>query len=379
MERRALLAMAAQFVPRRRYRAVIIGNTNSGGYGHDWDLAWRGIPQVEVAAVADPDEAGRGKAMKRSGAPRGYADYREMISRERPDVVTICPRTVAERVGMVRVSAQAKAHILMEKPFASTLAEADAIVACGEQYGVKMQVGHAARALAVTVEAKKLLDSGKLGVLQELRARGKEDQRAGGEDLIVLGTHTFDLMRYFAGDPEWVFAHVTEKGRELRRSMMRQATEPVGQVGGDQVAAMFCFPGGVHGYFGSKANDRRDGRRFGITLYGSQGFVFVPLSDVPSAPPFLLRSPSWAPGQGEKWERIEYPPGAEVPTRAETNRLMALDLIEAIEKDRQPVCSARDGWWTVEMAAGVYQSQFLGAKVAFPLSSRKPPEENNPR
>ena len=47
-----------------------------------------------------------------------------------------------------------------------------------------------------------MLREGRLGQLLEIRARGKEDTRAGGEDLIVLGTHCFDLMRYFAGDPE---------------------------------------------------------------------------------------------------------------------------------------------------------------------------------
>jgi len=56
-----------------------------------------------------------------------------------------------------------------------------------------------------------MLRDGELGVLQEIRARGKEDSRAGGEDLIFLGTHTSDLLRYFAGDLLWVFSHISDR------------------------------------------------------------------------------------------------------------------------------------------------------------------------
>lgn len=373
MTRRTLLQWplsAAAFAPKHKYRVALIGNSANGGYGHDWDLAWRGVPNVEVIAVADPVEPGRRKAMERAGAAQGFADYREMLVKAKPDIVTVCPRTLVERVAMVTAAAEAKAHILMEKPFARTLAEADRMCAATGKAGVRVQVGHTARLVGVTVAARRLVEAGEIGVLQELRGRGKEDKRAGGEDLMVLGTHVFDLMRYFAADPQWVFAHVTEQGRELQPSLMREASEPIGPVGGDDVAAMFGFSSGVHGYFGSKHNDRRDGRRFGLTLYGSKGLLFVPLNDVPSSEPHLLRAPAWAPEKGEAWERIPYPPGTRLVTRPETNRLMALDLLAAIEQDRAPACSAVDGRWTIEMVAGVYQSQFAARRVPFPLATR---------
>jgi predicted dehydrogenase len=376
MQRRSFLPLSmaglaqAQFTPARRYRAVIIGHTGRGNYGHEWDTAWKRIPAVEVTAVADPDDAGRAKAQQRSGAPRAYRDYREMLDREKPDVVTIAPRMLEERVPMVTAAAEAGAHILMEKPFARTLAEADAMVAAVEKRGVKAALGHTARVMGVTVRAAEALARGDIGQLLEIRGRGKEDRRAGGEDLIVLGTHVFDLMRYFAGDPAWIFSHVTEKGRELTPPMMRRATEDVGLVGGDNIAAMFLFPNGVHGYFASRANDFHEGRRFGVTLYGSRGFLYVPLNDVPSTPPWMLRAPGWTPEKDEKWERIPYPDTPPMTTRADANHAMALDLLAAIEQNRKPACDARDGLWTIEMTAAVYQSQWAGGKLAFPLAKR---------
>jgi len=348
----------------RRYRVALIGHTGHGNFGHDWDLAFNSLPNAEVVAVADPDERGREGAQARSRARKGYADYREMLRIERPEIVAICPRWPDQRVPMVTAAAGIGAHLIIEKPLAGTLADADRIVDLVERAKLKVQMGHPARPVAVTQIAGAMLREGRLGQLLEIRARGKEDTRAGGEDLIVLGTHCFDLMRYFAGDPEWVFANVTQNGRDVDRTMEHPGTEPVGPIAGDDIAAMFRFRGGVHGYFASKRSDVTDGERFGVTLYGSRAQVYLPLSDVPSAPPYLLRRTAWA---GGEWERIEYPAAQAIADRAHTNALMAADLMRAIETGRDPVCGVRDGRWTIEMVAGIYQSHYAGARLPFPL------------
>jgi predicted dehydrogenase len=364
-----------QFIPgmlaaaaRKKYRVAIIGDTGHGNFGHDWDEAWNGFSDVEVVAVADPDEAGRAKAAAHSRARKGYTDYREMLAREKPDIVAICPRWPDQRVAMVTAAADAGAHILMEKPFARSLDDADRMIAIAERRGIKIQVGHTARVMSVTAKVRSMLREGRFGQLMEMRARGKEDRRAGGEDLMVLGTHTFDLMRYFAGDPAWVFASVTEKSKDATREMARKATEPIGRIAGDDIAAMFRFQNGVAGYFGSHASDVQDGRRFGVTLYGSKGMVFVPLADVPSAPPYVMYGTAWVDG---KSERVDYPPGTK-PDRPGTNALMAADLMEAIESGRDPICSARDGRWAIEMVAGIYESHFQGKRLPLPLINRLP-------
>ena len=372
MRRRIFLQAATAGAPpmlmaSRKYRVALIGATGRGNYGHDWDLTWNSFGNIEVVAVADPDEAGRGKAMARSRARSGYADYRKMLAVERPDIVTICPRWLDQREAMVTAAAEAGAHILMEKPFAPSLEEADRMVAVAERHRIKIQVGHTARPMPVTERVRTMLQEGRLGQLMEVRARGKEDRRAGGEDLMVLGTHTFDLLRYFAGDPQWVFAHVTEKGREVAPGMGREGTEPVGRIAGDAISAMFLFPAGVHGYFASQSNDVLDGQRFGVTLCGSKGVVFVPLTAVPGEPPYLLRRPNWA---GGSWERIGDPSGAVLGRREQANEAMAADLLDAIERDREPICSARDGRWTIEMVTGIYASQARQGRLSFPLARR---------
>jgi hypothetical protein len=84
----------------------------------------------------------------------------------------------------------------------------------------------------------------------------------------------------------------------------------------------------------------------------------------------LLRAPSWAEGA---WQRLELPPEARARTRDAANARMVADLLDAIEKNRDPICSARDGQWTIEMVTGIYQSHFAEAKVRFPLRDRRHP------
>jgi len=372
--RRFLLSPAVAVVPpKRNYRAAVIGHTGRGNYGHNWERTWNGLLDVQVVAVADPDEAGRKAAVARCGALRDYRDYRQMLEKEKPDLVAICPRWLDQRLEMVTAAADAGAHLLVEKPFARSVEDADRMVEAAERRGIKIQVGHTARPHPVTLQVQRLLQEGGIGELMEIRARGKEDARAGGEDLIVLGTHCFDLMRFFAGDPEWVFAHVTEQGREVRRGMERKPTEPVGPVAGDEVVAIFRFARGIDGHFGSRRSDVRSGSRFGVTLCGSKGLIFIPLSAVPNAAATILRSTSWALDKLGGWERLEPPPEDRSQDREAANRMMAADLIEAIETGREPVCSARDGRWAVEMVMGVYQSQLTGGRVPLPLRDRRHP------
>ena len=91
---------------------------------------------------------------------------------------------------------------------------------------MKLQIAHQMRTAPHTQRAKAIVDAGEIGPIQEVRVRGKEDRRAGGEDMMVLGSHLFDMMRYFLGDPRWVVSHVTTDGEEMTAKHVRKPTEP---------------------------------------------------------------------------------------------------------------------------------------------------------
>ena len=58
-------------------------------------------------------------------------------------------------------------------------------------------------------------------------------------ELIVHGTHWFDLMIAFAGRPRWASGHISVQGRDVTVKDIGKATEPVGPVAGDSISAMF--------------------------------------------------------------------------------------------------------------------------------------------
>src|SRR6187402_2705 len=90
MNRRHFIALSSASLVRAQekapppLRAVVIGHTGRGDYGHGLDKVFTGRPGVELVALADPDEAGRKKTAAALGLTKQYADYREMLAKEKP-------------------------------------------------------------------------------------------------------------------------------------------------------------------------------------------------------------------------------------------------------------------------------------------------------
>ena len=88
--------------------------------------------------------------------------------------------------------------IFLEKPISPDLASADEMLYACEKNNVKMSIAVQNRVSPANHIAKQIIDSGQIGKILSMRGRGKEDHRGGGEDLMVLGFHIFDLMRFYA-------------------------------------------------------------------------------------------------------------------------------------------------------------------------------------
>jgi predicted dehydrogenase len=185
-----------------KLKAAIIGHTGRGDYGHGLDVIFNGRPNIELVAVADAHAEGLAKMAAKLKAPRQYADYRAMLEKERPQLVAIGPRHADQHLAMGLAAVAAGAHIYMEKPITPTLAEADELLAAADKRGAKFAVAHQMRMAPNVVHLRKRISDGLIGELLEMRSWGKQDARAGGEDMIVLGSHLFDLMRLFAGDAQ---------------------------------------------------------------------------------------------------------------------------------------------------------------------------------
>ena len=362
--------------PARTYKACVIGSTGRGGYGHGLDTTFQKIPGVAVAALADPDEKGRAEAAGRAGAARTYGDWREMLRVEKPDLVSIGPRWVENRLEMVTAAAEVGASVYTEKPLAASLQEADAMLAVARKAGTRIVLAHQVRMAPVIPHLRKLLDDGLIGDLLELRTRGKEDHRAGGEDLMVLGTHCMYLMRYFAGEPIWCSARVTQDGRDITAADRRAATEPLGPVAGDSIHSTYAFAGGVQGHFASQKIRTGSGGRFHMALHGSKGMVWIHIDPDPKV--YYLPDPLWSPGRsGARWEPLPGAPAGRDPAGLEgaeaDNKRTVESLIRWIETGEESPVSGEEGLKTLEMIFAVYAAHLAKGRVSFPLEDRRHP------
>jgi len=361
----------------RRYKVAVIGRTGRGNYGHGLDIVWKDIDQAEIVAVADEDSKGRAAAAKRLNTSRAYADYREMLEKERPQIVSVAPRWLDCHRDMVLACAEFGCHVFLEKPMCQTLEQADEMIAAFEKRNLKLAIAHQTRYSPSLRHVRRILAEGVLGDIVELRGRGKEDRRGGGEDLMVLGTHVMDLMRFFAGDPKWCFAHVKDGGKPVTRSEVRDGAEGIGPLAGDEIHATYSFKSTKTGYFSTHRARHGAAKRFGLQLFCTKGILTMTTGALPDI--WFVEDPSWQPGQSRaKWKRvtsagIDKPETLVDRSHALGNRLIALDLIRAIETDTQPKGSMYDGRAALEMILAVYESHRLGAPVDLPLKNRQHP------
>ena len=324
---------------------------------------------MSIAAVADDDSEGLKRASEKLRTKAAYADWAKMLREEKPDIVVIGPRWADCHLDMTLAAAEIGASVIMDKPMARTPAECDRMIEACENKGVKIVVAHNMRACPILDEVERQVKAGVIGDLQEMRGRGKEDRRAGGEDLMVLGTHTFDLLRRFGGNPEWAFGRVTVDGRPItRKDVRRDPPEGLDLIAGDTIEGMFAFPGGLTGYFGSKKSSDTSGKRWGIDLYGSKGIIAVRASHTPAV--LYTESDSWA---GSAWKPLPMPERIEPRNVLEAVHHLFHDLVDAIEKDKEPQASGRNARWAVEMAMSMYESQLTGGPVTFRLKKRENP------
>jgi len=364
------------------YRAVAIADsTRTRPYGHNIAQAWQGLANVEMAALADPVEEARRTKGAEIGAKRLYADYREMLAKEQPDLVSICPHYFDLHGQWLLDTIGAGARgIYVEKPVTANLHEADAVVAAAERRGVKIAVAHQMRYHPAVLDAFQRVRDGAIGRLRRVQISGKCDARGGTHDLRVLGTHLLDCTRLLTGDPLWATGALLKNGREVTVADVFEGPEGLGKMAGDAVFGQFATASGAIIDFESYVRPNHQGATpwFGFDLYGTEGIISV--RDA-ARHVRLYRGPEVEPASATlRWEPIETPvtfpdgkPADERNLMNALNQAAAADVVTCIEQGGEPRSSAREARTTLEMVMAILEGQRTGARVRFPLATRENP------
>jgi predicted dehydrogenase len=369
--------------PLKYLRAAVIGHTGAGGYGHGLDRLFHRLDGVRLSAIADPDPEGLDATQIRTGAEKAYADYREMLACERLDLVAVAPRETGERYEMAKAALEAGAHVCCERPIARTLREADELLALAKERNLKLAVLHPMR---LDPHVRRLLAERErfLGGLLEMRVFGMMDERAGGEDLLVLGPHLFDIVRLFGGEPSYCTATITKEGEPaIADDAHFSAKEDLGPLLGDRVHAEFAMDSGVHVSYVSDERLHLLHGPWGIEFVGTRGRVrlfagqpptlSVLVEDEPSSPARASRWVRWPAKEEPYHEPVDFFEGNDA-----ANRLVVADWLAAIAEDREPECSGENATRALEMVHGVWQAGATMKRAYFPLANRLHPLVEEP-
>lgn len=206
---------------------------------------------VAVAGVADPSPAFREAVGTRLGCTALYDDYRRLL--EDPDIgaLDIClPHDLHERV--VLDAFAAGKDVLLEKPIALTLEQADRMIAAAVQAGRKFYVALNQRFYPAHAKLKAIVDSGEygkpylalcqlvgdeLGRLNDPNSWKGQWERAGGGALIDTGTHIVDLILWWFGRPKTISC---QWGRFVVSAANKADDNVAVTFGYDSMLVQFC-------------------------------------------------------------------------------------------------------------------------------------------
>ncbi|WP_297519486.1 UDP-N-acetylglucosamine 3-dehydrogenase [Thermococcus sp.] len=163
-----------------------------------FELAREG--KVELVGIADANFERAKELAKRYGTIP-YADYRD-LARENLDAVDIAVPTSLHREVALEFINQGTS-VLVEKPIADTVENAEAIIKAAEEKGVTLMVGHIERFNPAVLRLRELIERGELGKVVTISAKrvGPMAKRIRDVGIIIdLGVHDIDVISYLFGE-----------------------------------------------------------------------------------------------------------------------------------------------------------------------------------
>ncbi|MBF0506857.1 MAG: Gfo/Idh/MocA family oxidoreductase [Nitrospirae bacterium] len=199
--------------------------------------AYRLCARTDLVAGADIRVDRRNKFAGEFQVPSVYHDYREMLEKDSPDIVSICAYAPQRRDMVLDAIEAGVKGIWCEKALATSLEEADEIVDACSKNGVSLIVSHMRRWDPVYILAKKIIDDGEIGEPVSAVCHFSSS-------MLHTGTHAFDVLRFFFGEAVLAQAFLEAYQYAGHHDAMREKKELIEyDVGG---YALLSFNNGVY-------------------------------------------------------------------------------------------------------------------------------------
>jgi predicted dehydrogenase len=329
------------------------------------------VREVRAVAVADLDRGRVAEVAARHGIAGRYATVRELVADREVDVVAVCVPAGAH-VEVALAAIEAGKHVLVEKPLAASLDEAEQLVERASRGDVSGTVGFNLRHHRLVRTASALVRAGAIGALEAVRTAFSDPildtpdlpawrarREAGGGALFEKAIHHVDLWRFLLDDDVDEVAAFGRSGRgddqtvaivaRTRRGLLAEAFVSDATATGNEVA--------LYGTGGALFLD----------LYRSDGIRLVGAGDLPGAVRTRIRQLLSATGQKAANIREIARGGAFAASYEEQWRAFA----EAIRRGRRPAPGLEDGLRALEVVVAAARSMEVGAAVGVGVDAHR--------
>jgi predicted dehydrogenase len=309
---------------------------------------------VQVAAVCDisPPMVERFQSTYGTRWPdvRAYSDYRTMFAESQLDLLSICTPDHLHADMVVAACAAGVKGIICEKPLATTIADAERMIAAVERHGVKMSVEHTRRFIYDYHEARELVRKGRIGKLHRIVGT------LNGERAMLFrnGTHLIDLICFYAeSEPDWVIGVLDEEfdeyGPRYAGDGGRLPSMDPGALG------MIHFQNGVRALY---QGSQRTVGHVAVDLIGDQGRIHVGVSDAR----FVLS----VPGPDHRADLMH----KDLPRMHTTHNAIHAaveEMVMLLDHGGESVSPPREALRSVRIMLGILESHHNGsARIALP-------------
>ncbi len=175
---------------------VRIGVIGTGQIGKHHLERYRSVPNAEIVAVADINEAEAQRVATNFNVPSVYTDYHELLKRSDIDAVDVCLHNNLHRPVTV-AALEAGKHVYCEKPMAGTYADAKLMYDTAQRTGRKLSIQFFSLFQKETRAAKIMIEDGVLGEVYHIRSTGF--RRRGRPYVDGYGTANFVQKKHSSG------------------------------------------------------------------------------------------------------------------------------------------------------------------------------------
>ncbi|MDE6952088.1 MAG: Gfo/Idh/MocA family oxidoreductase [Lachnospiraceae bacterium] len=321
---------------------------------------------LEFTGICDIDrEAMKEKA---SGFDLGevpqYTDYREMLEKERPELVAIATES-GKHAAIALDCIEAGCNLIIEKPIALSLADADAILKAAKEKGVKVCANHQNRFNKSVQKIREALEEGRFGRMfygtahirwcrdknyyEQAKWRGTWEQDGGA--LMNQCIHNIDLLRWMMGDEVEEVVGMTD---QLNHSYIE--AEDLG-------LALIKFKNGTYGIVEGTTDIYPKNLEETLYLFGEKGTVKAGGQSVNKIEEWRFADTQ------EKSEEVIAEFGENPPNVYGFGHTpLYADVIDAIQNDREPYVNGEAGRRALELVLAIYKSASEGKAVKLPLA-----------